>query len=70
MAQELCTICYKPASAPFRMYDERGKVVGGCIGEAHTGQLVTPSESARWHARPEAKKMRRERAAWLKGGVR
>lgn len=53
-----CNICCRPAYSPFRVYDERGKVVMGCVGDAHTGQLITPSESARWHARPEAKKLR------------
>lgn len=55
---ELCNTCCNPAGAPYRRYDERGKVREGCVDEFHTGHLVTPSESARWHGRPEAKRVR------------
>lgn len=54
-----CRICFKPVSAPWRVYDERGRVIEGCVGADHDGHLVTPSESARWHARKEAKNLRR-----------
>lgn len=54
----ICNTCVRPASNPFRVYDERGRVIMGCVDECHTGHLATPSESARWHARPEAKKLR------------
>lgn len=51
----VCSTCGKAAGAPFRVYDERGKVINGCIDDFHTGYLVTPSESSRWHNRKEAK---------------
>jgi hypothetical protein len=53
-----CPICTRPVDNPFRVYDGKGKVVEGCVDECHTGHLVTPSESAHWHNRPEAKKIR------------
>ena len=53
-----CLTCNREASNPWRVYDELGHVTLGCIDECHTGQLVTPSESARWHNRPVAKKHR------------
>lgn len=69
-----CTICGRAPSSPFRVYDERGRVTLGCIDASHDGALVTPSESARWHYRPEAKKWRAASAARLKkllaGGIR
>lgn len=53
-----CNTCGRAAGSPFRVYDEHGKVINGCVDEFHTGHLVTPSESSRWHARPEAKQIR------------
>lgn len=53
-----CNTCGRPDHSPFRVFDDRGKIVLGCIDAAHDGRLVTPSESARWHSRPEAKKHR------------
>lgn len=64
----LCNTCGRPAHSPFRVYDERGKVIAGCIDNWHTGHLVTPSESSLWHNRPEAKKMRAARRSYLMGG--
>lgn len=61
-----CNLCGRPVAAPFRVYDERGKVTHGCIDAAHNGQLVTGTESARWHARPVAKQMRAKTAAHLR----
>lgn len=55
----MCPICGRPANDPWRVHDGRGRVVEGCVGEAHTGHLVSPSESARWHNRPEARELRR-----------
>jgi hypothetical protein len=53
-----CTTCGKPDHNPYRHYDDHGKVSAGCVDVCHTGRLVTPSESARWHARPDAKRIR------------
>jgi hypothetical protein len=53
-----CNTCGRDASAPYRVYDARGKCTAGCVDDFHTGHLVTPSESSRWHNRPDAKKIR------------
>lgn len=55
-----CNICGRSADNPTRVYDARGKVIQGCVDAFHTGHLVTPSESAHWHNRPAAKKIRAE----------
>lgn len=69
-----CNTCCRPAASPFRVYDERGRVQLGCIDAFHDGHLVVPSESARWHARPEARQHRAAVAKHLrqltKGGAR
>lgn len=54
----ICNLCLKDIFAPYRVYNERGCVIQGCVGEGHTGHLVTPSEPSRWHYRSEAKKIR------------
>ena len=54
-----CNTCGKDARHPWRVYDERGHVLLGCVDGAHDGQLVTPSASATWHNRSEAKEIRR-----------
>jgi hypothetical protein len=54
---ETCPGCGRPADAPYRCF-QGGAVVMGCVNEFHTGHLVTPSASASWHARPEAKRIR------------
>ena len=64
-----CPTCGRRAGDPFRVFDARGKVLQGCVDEFHTDELVTPSESARWHARPVAKKMRRDAKAARMGGI-
>jgi len=61
MSQTNCNTCCNPVDQPYRVYDERGKVLQGCVDACHTGELVTPSESSFWHNRPEAKKIR---ASW------
>lgn len=53
-----CPTCGHSEGAPYRQYDSRGHVISGCVDEFHTGHLVTPSESAYWHGRPEARKIR------------
>jgi hypothetical protein len=54
-----CPICGKSAGAPARRYSLDGRqVIEGCVDHFHTGHLVTPSESARWHYRPAAKHIR------------
>lgn len=59
-----CNTCCRPAASPFRVFDDRGKVTMGCVDEFHTDHLTPLSESARWHARPEAKKLRKAMAAF------
>lgn len=56
-----CLVCDRRVDDPYRVYNEHGKVVVGCVDESHSGHLVTPSESAWWHGRKEAKQLRRER---------
>lgn len=60
MAQETCPLCCRPLSSPFRVYNDRGKVTAGCVDDSHTGHLTPISESASWHSRPEAKRLRRK----------
>ena len=58
----VCNLCFKEVSNPWRIYDAHGKVVHGCVSEAHTGHLVPISESSRWHNRKIAKALRRQLA--------
>jgi len=67
---DTCNTCTRGAASPFRVYDERGRVVEGCVDDFHTGHLVTPSESARWHNRSEAKAIRRSTAKFQHRAVR
>lgn len=62
-----CNTCCRPDSDPFRVFDERGKVINGCVDAVHTGRLVAPSESSRWHNRPEAKQIRKSLRDRLRG---
>ena len=55
-----CNTCCRPADHPFRQYDGYGKVINGCVDAFHSGAIVTPSESAWWHGRKEAQKIRRD----------
>lgn len=54
-----CPTCGKPDHSPFRSYDPAGRIVLGCVDAHHDGALVTPSASASWHMRREAKQLRR-----------
>ncbi len=60
-----CTTCGRDAGSPARVYDERGRVVQGCIDSSHEGHLI--AESSRWHHRPEAQAMRRAERDKLRG---
>lgn len=64
-----CPTCCRPAGAPFRVFDDRGRVVSGCVDHFHGGHLVTPSASAGWHGRPEARKIRAAQRAMRDGCV-
>lgn len=64
-----CPTCCRPASSPFRVHDASGKVTQGCVDHFHSGHLVTPSASAAWHARPEAKRIRAQSRAMRDGYV-
>lgn len=61
-----CTTCGKAAANPYRVYSAQGQVIQGCVDAAHDGHLVTPSESALWHNRTEAKAVRRAAATHTK----
>lgn len=50
-----CTTCGRSAASPYRR-SVGGKIVEGCIDDAHTGHLY--GDSLRWHMRPEAKAFR------------
>lgn len=62
-----CPTCTRSPHNPYRRYDNRGKVLEGCVDACHEGKLVTPSESARWHSRKEAKDIRRAELKSLQG---
>ena len=59
MTHATCRTCTRTLGSPYRVYDERGKVIHGCVDPDHTGHLVTPSESAHWHYKAQvwAKKL-------------
>ena len=61
-----CNTCGRPADSPWRVYDQQGKVIHGCVDDFHTGHLIEVSESSRWHNRPEAKKIRKAMADRLR----
>jgi len=54
-----CRICNQPVSSPWRVYDQRGRVISGCVGPDHDGHLTPLSESTRWHYRKAAKEIRK-----------
>jgi hypothetical protein len=64
-----CPTCCRNPFAPFRVYDSAGRAVEGCVDHFHTGHIVTPSESATWHARPAAKRIRQASKLMRHGGV-
>lgn len=66
MTQADCRICTRPVASPWRIYDEHGNIINGCVSADHDGHLTTPSASAAWHARKEAKLLRRAEAAGRK----
>ena len=57
-----CNICGRNASSPYRVYSAAGKILSGCVAAAHTGHIVTPSESSFWHMRKDAKDIRAQLA--------
>ncbi len=65
MLDSTCRTCCKPLSAPYRVYDERGRAIQGCVAADHDGH-VHGYESVRWHNRPEAKAIRKATADHLK----
>jgi hypothetical protein len=65
---QTCPTCGRAAYSPFRVYVD-DKVVSGCVDHFHGGHLVTPSQSASWHARPEAKRIRAATKAARSGFV-
>jgi hypothetical protein len=66
---ETCPTCGRASSNPFRSYDAKGRIVNGCVDAFHSEHLVVPSESAFWHARPQAKLARRLSKEARNGGV-
>jgi len=65
-----CPTCSRGPSVPYRVTDKgTGKVLQGCVDHFHTGHLMTPSESAWWHYRADAKKIRTRSRAMRDGYV-
>lgn len=65
MSDETCRTCCKPLAAPYRVYDERGRAIQGCVAVDHDGH-IHGYESVRWHNRTEAKAIRRATAQHLR----
>jgi hypothetical protein len=65
-----CLICCRPANNPFRVYGEDGKIQLGCVDACHGDQLRALSESFSWHARNDAKAIRRALTAGLSSASR
>jgi hypothetical protein len=65
-----CPICTRADNDPYRVYDERGEVIQGCVAAYHNGRLQEISASARWHNRKEAKAIRRSMAAFTRRNAR
>lgn len=63
-----CTTCCRNVTSPYRVYDERGKVIQGCVDASHEGHTI--AESSRWHHRPEALALRRENRDKLRSYVK
>ena len=63
-AEGYCSTCTRDPGAPFRRHDTHGKITEGCIDECHTGHVY--GESAAWHNRAQAKKLRKETKDRLK----
>src|SRR5579863_467859 len=63
-----CPTCGRGPNNPFRSHFQL-RIVSGCVDHFHTGHLVTPGDSAAWHARPEAKKIRAASKAMRDGWV-
>ena len=69
---QACNTCTHSASSPYRVTDDAGRVIQGCIDAFHTGHLVPGSESERWHNRKEAMALREMCAkvyGWTTGGA-
>lgn len=54
---ERCPTCGQHPDRPHRRI-VNGKIVEGCVDHSHAGRLVTPSASADWHNRPDARTIR------------
>lgn len=67
-----CSTCTRAPDAPYRSHDLRGNITEGCIDECHTGHVY--GESAAWHNRAGAKKLRKDMKNRMKrvlsGGTR
>jgi hypothetical protein len=63
-----CPLCGRAPNSPgMQARNERGRMVQGCVDEFHTGHVF--GEAARWHNRPEAKKLRATLKTGRMGGV-
>lgn len=63
-SESLCPICGRSAAAPYRRI-VGGAIVEGCVDKFHDGALSRPSNTAAWHDRPEARKIRAKMRALL-----
>lgn len=57
-----CTTCGRALNAPYRRI-VAGAIVEGCVDDAHTGHLPATTNTAAWHDRAEARKIRADTAA-------
>lgn len=57
---DVCPICTRHASSPYRRYDGTSGITEGCIDACHTRHLVLPSNTGSWHIRKEAVTLRRD----------
>jgi hypothetical protein len=62
---EECPSCCRAATAPYRRI-VRGKIVEGCIDAFHHGHLPATTNTAAWHNRQIARKLRAETLATLR----
>ncbi len=68
METKTCGTCTRPVGQPWRSHDPAtGKIIHGCVDKCHTPALRgIISESARWHFRPEAKRIRSAEARHMR----
>ena len=61
-----CPICCRSVDDPYRRIVE-GTIVEGCVDASHTDHInrLGPCNTAAWHNRPVAKKLRKDTLLYL-----